>query len=927
MAYTFDQLTAAYKAVHDGISADAATQANLQVVATLSANGQLTDAQVLSNILNGADSSTALAVLSYQFFTGKGPTAAGLTYLVNSTVNTADLNDAYYAKFSLENRYINFAANLGIAGEGATAFAAKYAALGYVDFVSSIYETIVGSSYASATGLDPKAAMADIVSRKDAILATATSAGMINANMTAAQADLALKAATAGYVLAEAIKADVGLYAAAANNFMLGLATGSAVYNSDITRTYLPTVDSGSHGTGHAVDRGPLLPSGTTAPPTSDPAAAPSHAFVLTAGADTFTGEGSSDTFTGTNLTFNATDVLNGAGGADSLIVTMATGATYVAPAAASLTGIETVGISNNADVTVNASAWTGLTKLNIATPGAATLTGPVAAISIDGYAAASITDSQLTSLTLSNGGGNVTIVNSGLPLPAATTLNLALNGVSGGTLTDANVYTTLNITTGAAASTLAGVTDSALTTLTVSGASGLTLTSTAGAPNLHTVTVTGSAGLTANFIGSAVTSINTVGGTGFNNIAYDASAASYTGGAGSDLVQLSSGTISQAITLGGGTDFVVFHVGTGVPGATVDGGTGLDGISMDAGDAATVSASPAWAAKVINFELLQLLNPSNHTINVGNLGFHSISTNLGNGLTLNNMSSGDTIELDFSGVQYTIGAGNFGGASDSLNLRLSDTGGSSYAYATAGFLTSGVETINIATINGSATPATESFVLSGTDVTTLNVSGNAGLDITAASTAIATVNAGSLTVDGLHLQLTAPVGALTVTGSATAANSVVVPGAYAGALNYTGGAAADTISVGGGANDIKVGASAAVDTVNILGVNAASNSVFTTVTGLGAGDVINVSAFNTATVGAIGAQVTGPSTFAGFLDAAAAGAANTLHWFVFGGATYIVADNSASATFTAGTDLVVKLAGVVDLSAAAAAGGILTLH
>ncbi|WP_454715642.1 hypothetical protein [Caulobacter segnis] len=258
MSYTLEQLSLAYKAVHVGIAPDAATQSLFQTQAILSAGGQLADAQLLGNIVNSADNSTALALLSYQFFTGKSPTAAGLAYLVNSTANLTDLNDAYYARFNLENRYINFAANLGVAGEGASAFSAKYGAMSFGDYVASIYQTIIGDSYAAAA--DSAKAIADIVSRKQAILATATSAGMINPNMTAAQIDIALKAATAGYLLAEAIKADVGLYAAAANNFMVAMAQGTVVYNTNMVYTYAPVVESASHGTGHAIDRGATLP-------------------------------------------------------------------------------------------------------------------------------------------------------------------------------------------------------------------------------------------------------------------------------------------------------------------------------------------------------------------------------------------------------------------------------------------------------------------------------------------------------------------------------------------------------------------------------------------------------------------------------------------------------------------------------------------
>jgi S-layer protein len=83
MAYTFKQLTMAHTALHDGIEPDAQTASSLK----LFTNASFGDAAVLSELVNTVDGTTALAVLSYQFFTGKSPTKAGLDYLVNSADN------------------------------------------------------------------------------------------------------------------------------------------------------------------------------------------------------------------------------------------------------------------------------------------------------------------------------------------------------------------------------------------------------------------------------------------------------------------------------------------------------------------------------------------------------------------------------------------------------------------------------------------------------------------------------------------------------------------------------------------------------------------------------------------------------------------------------------------------------------------------
>ena len=62
---------------------------------------------------------------------------------------------------------------------------------------------------------------------------------------------------------------------------------------------------------------------------------------------------------------------------------------------------------------------------------------------------------------------------------------------------------------------------------------------------------------------------------------------------------------------------------------------------------------------------------------------------------------------------------------------------------------------------------------------------------------------------------------------------------------------------------------------------------------------------------------------------AAASGTAGVIRWFQFGGNTYIVQDRSGSADFVNGTDIVVALTGLVDLSTASlaySAGGVPTL-
>ena len=165
MPFTATQLRAMYSAVHIGLVPDQATGAALDAMAVESAAGTRSDTSARAVLINGADNDTAVATLSYQFYTSAGPSAAGLSFLVNSAQNATDLNDPYYRNFNLENRYINFSTNLGVVGEGTAGFAAAYAGLSFAQTVDAAYEKIIGTSYATAAGVNAVAAKADIVGR------------------------------------------------------------------------------------------------------------------------------------------------------------------------------------------------------------------------------------------------------------------------------------------------------------------------------------------------------------------------------------------------------------------------------------------------------------------------------------------------------------------------------------------------------------------------------------------------------------------------------------------------------------------------------------------------------------------------------------------------------------------------------------------
>ncbi len=193
-------------------------------------SGAATADQVMRTVVRQAGATTEVAVLSYQFFTGATPTLDGLDYLVDPAgSNIANLNSRYYQDFNLENRYINFAVALGKFGPGSNAFAKTYGDL-------SIFET-ARAAYTQIFGVAPDdAKLHAIVDPRADYFATL---GGVDAQ------DIGAKTALVGWLLAEAVKADAGPYATAADAYLTDLAQGLTPPSVDLIGVYhgtaLPT--------------------------------------------------------------------------------------------------------------------------------------------------------------------------------------------------------------------------------------------------------------------------------------------------------------------------------------------------------------------------------------------------------------------------------------------------------------------------------------------------------------------------------------------------------------------------------------------------------------------------------------------------------------------------------------------------------------
>jgi len=153
---------------------------------------------------------------TYQLFLHGVPAAGGFDYLVMSDVNGADLNDPYYFIFNLENRYLNFASNLGTASpDGAAWFDTEYGALTYEQAVGKAFASIVTADALRAIGADPAVAL-DFFLDGRAFFEAVAAERVVRPGVDLAEAT---KIVMLGSMLYEAVKANVGSYGQAVNDF------------------------------------------------------------------------------------------------------------------------------------------------------------------------------------------------------------------------------------------------------------------------------------------------------------------------------------------------------------------------------------------------------------------------------------------------------------------------------------------------------------------------------------------------------------------------------------------------------------------------------------------------------------------------------------------------------------------------------------
>lgn len=554
MAYTTQQLVDAYTNANLGKTPDAATTLAIDAYASGTTTGAYSDPQALANTLKLVGNTTAVAIETYQFFTNHAPSAAGLSYLVNSTTNANDLNDAYYAKFSAENRFINFSINLATgAGEGAAAFAASYGSVSYAQTVATAYDKIIGNSVATAAGVDVAASVAFFSRAENITYLT----NFVKANTTltaAADIDLAVKAALIGEILNAAFQSGLGGYAGSTNAMIADLSDGSLSTDAAAGVNILTAYPSAG-----AV--------GTT--------------YTLKTGQDVYTGTNANDTFNALSIdadgalasTLTSFDAIDGAGGVDTLNIYTTAAQNNTLPSNLTVKNVEIVNLNSdangsNANLT-DVSTYQGIQELwqvsgKAAVTTASNVTNLATGVTagFKGYTGGATvsTNSTATSakIALSNQAESATFVVDGSANKALTSVTL------GGTVADTNgdgdVNTNLTFKVGKEVTT-ASVNSSIATTVTIDDSA------SAAATKVHVVDLSGSTGA-ITFVG-------------------DGDVTTITGGAAGDVLTIATATVKDnTATAADETVTGTLNSGAGDDEITVNtSGTGVTLVNTGAGD------------------------------------------------------------------------------------------------------------------------------------------------------------------------------------------------------------------------------------------------------------------------------------------------------------------------------------------------------
>lgn len=665
-----------------------------------------------------------------------------------------------------------------------------------------------------------------------------------------------------------------------------------------------------------------------------------------------YTGANSTAAFTtgavsGATVTY--TEVTKGTNAAIALSDTIA--AANVAAAVVATTGV------------ANATAVTGVAGVaNGAVVIDDNATKSVTTITVDGYSAGATlgttapasTLTALTTLTLKNSGAGAAVLDT--LSTGALTLNLVdVDGTVSLDASGAATLTNLTINTSGVASTGA-ITAAAATTVTINAEAALSGAHVLTAATLIDVNGTAAVNLTGAITNAATLATIDASGNagGVTAILGATNSVKFTGGTGNDSLTLGAAAIATGknIDMGAGNDTLVVFASTTAATivGTVTGGDGTDTLSMGYADAVAVSANTDFDAEVANFERLNINNvvgaddatDTTYTVNLANLTYNYVTVNgtytdanpEADTLALTGMAASGTVAFGTSTAAslYTVALADATGGTDAINYVLASTGlsvATNVADSTLGtaitagtITTNAVETFNIASTAVDVDGAQNTITANGNAVTSIVVTGNAGLTLASTATTLTTVDASALTAG--TLSFTASNASMTVKGGAGADSITIAATADSGTFYGNGGI--DTFAIAASADLVTIDGGAGADIFDFNGVST-NKSNFVVLNNVGSGDKLDFASlvdgtpattFNSARITlSVGAT---ESTQAYLDQAMTLLAENGFGWFQYNGNTYIAGDvggaDSAN-SFTDGSDFVVMITGLVDLSTA----------
>lgn len=622
--------------------------------------------------------------------------------------------------------------------------------------------------------------------------------------------------------------------------------------------------------------------------------------IVGTAGNDLFLANALQDNNAALQNSLQNVDTIDGRDGVDTLRFTQTSG-TAVNPVITNVENIEARFTNSGALDLANASGVQQLSAIGSTTSGAFDNVRGVSNFNVS-------TDVNGNSVSINDG------------TAAAVTLNLSgygstdpVTGNQGAVFFQDNVLTSLTVNvTDSNTEVHTHNTGAAFKAVTINATGDNVLDFIESAP-VETLTINGAGSV--DFDSSDFSNVKTVAaGASTGNItglSVDGSATSVTLGSGSDELEVTGTVATSSISLGDGDDTVEF---TSAPtaGVTVGGGAGTDTIALSLASYGSVSAfSTANLGRVTGFEVLSITDAltDNSSVDVSKIsGVTSFVTEgvaTGGTATVTGVTSGssvtltDDIDTNNGTLVVEVSKATTAGTADVLTLNIN---GDESAAAIVTTTIAGVETLNVNASGQASTTSTFSLALTDDALTTLNITGDDVLSFTsgAAQTKLTTVDASGNTA-GVILDLSAAVAAAPV-------------------INVTATSEDDTITLG---NDVAVRGNGGDDTFVVIAPT--TGQTYSTIVDGTKGDMIDFGGAGTYTKAGI--QLASTAVFQDYLDAATQGAGNEdVSWFQFQGSTYVVQDTDAASTFQNGTDSIVQVAGLVDLSTATFSSGVLTL-